>query len=471
MNMQIKYEEVFIIYSIRKKLSIILVASSVIAILLTSLFVNLAINKTFNIYLADNQKKRDTRIVEYFQELYKRDGKWTKDSGIEIMHEAYMSDYCLTLLDNNKNLIWGMNPNDINEKAHEALINSKNNGIYTSKDHVIKLGEKIVGYVSIGQYSPVLLSDDDVTFKTSVNTSIAVSVIVTLLITVLISLYISKQFSIPIKAVSDVSVNLSNGDFNTKPYNKSNITEIESLQISINLLGKKLKAQDLLRKRLVADISHEIRTPLNILQNNLEAMIDQVFPVTTERLISLNDEVIRFGKLLVNLNTLKEFETEEIPLIYQYIDLKEVIYSVCEDFSSVLTDKNISINYSINTKDNYIILGDKDNIKQVFINLISNAVKFNKQNGRITIAISKNDSKITLNIKDNGIGIKEEDLPFIFERFYRSDKSRHEIRGNGIGLALVKNILLRHGALIEVKSEIGKGSEFIIKFKEVSRDE
>ena len=213
MNMQIKYEEVFIIYSIRKKLSIILVASSVIAILLTSLFVNLAINKTFNRYLADNQKKRDTRIVEYFQELYKRDGKWTKDSGIEIMHEAYMSDYCLTLLDNNKNLIWGMDPNDINEKAHEALINSKNNGIYTSKDHVIKLGEKIVGYVSIGQYSPVLLSDDDVTFKTSVNTSIAVSVIVTLLITVLISLYISKQFSIPIKAVSDMSVDLSEGNF------------------------------------------------------------------------------------------------------------------------------------------------------------------------------------------------------------------------------------------------------------------
>ena len=452
-------------YSIKRKLSIILVASSVIAILLTSLLVNLAINNTFNKYLLDNQKKRDIRIVEYFQEVYKRDGKWSKDSGTEIMHEAYMSNYCLTLLDNNRNQVWGMDPNDINEKAHMALINSKNNGIYTTKGYDIKLGENIVGYVLIGQYSPVLLTNDDINFKTYINISLVVSVIVTLLLTILISLYISKQFSIPIKAVSDMSVNLSKGDFNSRTYSKSNITEIESLQTSINLLGEKLKDQDLLRKRLVADISHEIRTPLNVLQNNLEAMIDEVFPVTTERLISLNDEVVRFGKLLNNLNTLKEFEAEEIALILENIDVKEIIYSVCEDFSPVFQDNNISLVYKVNNKENHIIVCDKDKIKQVFINLISNAVKFNKDNGEIEVSINKDKTYITVSIKDNGIGIKKDDLPFIFERLYRGDKSRHEIEGNGIGLTVVKNILLLHSASIEVKSEMGKGSEFIVKFK------
>ena len=335
-------------YSIRKKLSIILVASSVIAILLTSLFVNLTINKVFNKYLVDNQNKRDTRIVETFREVYKREGKWSKDSGTEMMHEAFMSNYCLILLDANKKVVWGMNPNDINEKAHQVLINTNNNGIYSSKDHEIKLGKNIVGYVAIGQYSPVLLSNDDINFKTSVNISILKSVIISLLIIILISLYISKQFSIPIKAVSTMAVNLSKGHLNSRTHSKNNISEIESLQTSINLLGEKLKAQDLLRRKLVSDISHEIRTPLNVLQNNLEAMIDGVFIVTTERLISLNDEVIRFGKLLNNLNTLKEFESAEIPLSCEYIDVKEVIYSVCEDFSPVLKDKNIMINYNIN---------------------------------------------------------------------------------------------------------------------------
>jgi len=452
-------------YSIRKKLSIILVASSVIAILLTSLLVNLTINKVFNKYLIDNQNKRDARIVETFQELYKRDGTWNKNAGTEMMHEAYMSNYCLSLLDGDKKQVWGMNPNDINEKAHEALLNSKSNGIYTSKDHEIKVGGNIVGYVVIGQYSPVLLSDDDVNFKASVNLSLAVSIIVSLLITILISLYISKQFSSPIKDVSDMSVNLSEGNFNSRSDSKSNITEIDSLQTSINLLGEKLNAQDLLRKRLVGDISHEIRTPLNILQNNLEAMIDGLFPVTTERLNSLNDEVIRFGKLLNSLNTLKEFESQEIPLIFEYINVNEVIYSVCEDFSPVLNDKNIKLDYIVNNKERYIVFGDKDKIKQVFINLISNAMKFNKQNGYINIDISKNKSKIIIIVKDNGLGIKKEDIPFIFERLYRGDKSRHEIEGNGVGLTVVKNILLRHEASIEVKSEMNKGTEFIIEFK------
>ena len=456
-------------YSIRKRLSVILVASSVIAVLLTSLFVNLTINKIFNKYLIDNQNKRDVRIVEYFQEVYKRDGKWNKDTGTESIHEAYMSNYCLTLLDSNKKEVWGMNPNDITEKAHQKLLNSKNNGVYTSKEHEIKSGGNIIGYVVIGQYSPILLSDDDVNFKVYVNVSIAVSVILTLLITIVISLYISKQFSIPIKAVSDMSVNLSKGDFNPRPYSKSNITEIQRLQTSINTLGEKLKAQDLLRKRLVSDLSHEIRTPLNVLQNNLEAMIDEVFPVTTERLVSLNDEVIRFGKLLNNLNTLKEFESGEIPLVYEYIDVKEIIYSVCEDFSSVLKDKNITLNYKVKENKNYIILGDKDKIKQVFINLLSNAIKFNVINGHIDVEISKSNSKIKINVKDNGIGIKKEDLSFIFERLYRGDKSRHEIEGNGIGLTVVKNILLRHSASIEVNSEMGKGSEFIVKFKNAEK--
>lgn len=454
-------------YSIRKKLSIILVASSIIAILLTSLFVNLSINNTFNKYLADNQTKRDIRIVEYFQEVYKRDGKWSKNSGSEMMHEAYMSNYCLTLLDNSKKQVWGMNPNDISEKAHLTKLNSENSGVYSSKYHEIKSGKNIVGYVVIGQYSSVLLSNDDVNFKTSVNISIAISVIVTLLITILISLYISKQFSIPIKAVSDMSVDLSKGNFNSRSNSTSNITEIESLLTSINTLGEKLEQQDVIRKRLVSDISHEIRTPLNILQNNLEAMIDGLFPISIERLISLNDEVIRFGKLLNNLNTLKKFESEQIPLICEYIDVKEVIYSVCEDFSSVLKEKNIMLNYKINNKVNYIILGDKDKLKQVFINLISNAVKFNRNDGYIDVAISESNSKIMVNVKDNGIGIKKEDLPFIFERLYRGDKSRHEIEGNGIGLTVVKNILLIHSASIEVKSEIGEGSEFIVKFKNV----
>ena len=110
------------------------------------------------------------------------------------------------------------------------------------------------------------------------------------------------------------------------------------------------------------------------------------------------------------------------------------------------------------------ILGDKDKIKQVIINLLSNAVKFTKEKGKINIALKESDEKVILQIEDTGFGIKKEDLPYIFERLYRGDKSRHEIEGSGIGLTIVKNILTLHDADIKVKSKEGIGSVFTVYF-------
>lgn len=451
-------------YSIRRKLSIIILVCSILATLLTAIFVNMTISNKFSKYMLDIQNKRNDRIVQYFQEVYKRDKKWTTESGSEMKHEAYMSNYCITLLDSNKKLVWMMDPNDIKQKEHfKALDNKK--GVYTTNNFPIKYNNNIVGYVQIGQYSSVLLSAEDVNFKLSINKGIIASIFFSLLIVIVISLYISKQFSVPIKEVSNVSVKLSNGDYNSRTNVDTNILEIEKLKISINNLGEKLKQQDLLRKRLVSDISHEIRTPLNILQNNLEAMIDGIFPVNTEQLIGLNDEVIRFGKLLNNLNTLKQFEAESVSINKDKVLLDELLASVCDDFSIALKDKNMELVYNIRPNEDYSIIGEVDKLKQVFINLLSNAVKFSNCGGKVWVNLTRDKRDIIVSIRDNGIGISKEDLPFIFERLYRGDKSRNKIEGSGIGLTIVKDILTLHSASIDVESEVGKGSKFTIRFR------
>jgi two-component system sensor histidine kinase BaeS len=455
-------------YSIRKKLSIILLVCSVLATVLTAIFVNFTINNKFDQYMVDIQNKRNERIVQYFQEVYKRDKQWTKESGREMEHEAFMSNYCLTLLDENKKLVWTMDPNDIREKNHLTMINDKEKGVYNTINLPIRYNGKIVGYVGIGQYSSVLLSSEDINFKLSINKGIAASIIFTLIIVIFTSLYFSKQFSVPIREVSDISVNLSHGDYNTRSNAKTDILELENLKDSINTLGEKLKQQDLLRRRLVSDISHEIRTPLNILQNNLEAMIDGIFPVNTEQLTALNDEVIRFGKLLNNLNVLKESEAEGILLNKEKVSIDELIASVCDDFTIVSKEKYIELTYNLKHNENYIILGDKDKLKQVLINILSNAVKFTNENGNIWVNLAKNKNEIIVSIRDTGIGISKEDLPFIFERLYRGDKSRNKIDGSGIGLTIVKNILTFHSASINVESEVNKGSTFTIHFKSLS---
>ncbi len=448
-------------YSIRRRLGYILIFCSVTAVILSALFVNIAVDSTFNKYMKDNQNKRDSRIIQYFQEVYKNDKKWTVNSGEELQHEAYMNNYCLTLMDENKNVVWGMNPNDINH----LMIRSQNSGIYTSSTYEIKYNLTTVGYVSIGQYSPVLLSEEDINFKNSINKSIGISVVITIIVGVLISILVSRQFSRPIKEISETSVNLTRGNYNSKSDVKSNILEINNLIKSINTLGQRLHNQDKLRKRLVSDISHEIRTPLNVLQNNLEAMIDGVFPASTERLVSLNDEVIRFGKLLNNLNVLKNIEDENVSLNMETVHLDSLVSDVCEDFSIDLKNKDIELNIFTEPNEDYSISGDFDKLRQVFINLLSNSVKFTGNDGSIIINLHSDKEYIYVEISDTGIGIKEEDIPFIFERLYRGDKSRHEIEGSGIGLAIVKNVLMLHSATIEATSKEGEGTTFTLRFE------
>ena len=452
--------------SIRKRLSIILVCTSILALFLSTLLVNITISRTFNKYLVDIQNKRNTRIVTYLEEVYKKNGKWSGTSGIEIMHEAYMSNYCLTLKDENNKVVWGMNANDI---VHNPNVNmqGKNEGVYTTSTFEINSKNKIVGHIEIGQYAPVLLSKEDVNFKTSINKSIILSVVLSILITILISLFISKQFSNPLRQVSKISVDLSNGDYGARSHDKSSILEFENLRTSINTLGEKLQHQDVLRKRLIADISHEVRTPLNILQNNFEAMIDGIFPIDNERLSYLNEEVIRFGKLIDNLNVLKEVEAKERVLNMEGIDLKAIISSVVKDFEVIAQNKNLDITLECSTGKQCNILGDSDKIKQVMINLLSNAVKFTPEKGAINVTLKETDEKVMLKIEDTGIGIKEEDLPYIFERLYRGDKSRYEIEGTGIGLTIARNILTLHNAGIEVKSKEEKGCVVILYFNRI----
>lgn len=446
--------------SIRKRLSLILITCTIAAILLSALFVNIAVNSTFNKYMVDVQNQKYSAVIQYFEDVYKKEGRWTITSGQEMQHEAFMSNYCITLLNADKAVVWGMNPNDLKSGAHMAGVNK---GVYTSKTFAIVVNKKNVGYIKIGQYSAVLLTEKDINFKKSINVGIAISSLIIIFIAILVSLIISKQFSHPIKMVSNTSVQLSKGNYEAKSNIKSNIEEINTLIGSINMLGEKLNHQDLLRKRLISDISHEIRTPLNVLQNNLEAMIDGVLPITKGKLNYLNDEVIRFGSLLNNLNSLKKFETEDINLNIETIFLGDLINDVCNEFYAIAKEKNISIHMHFEHK-KFMILGDTDKLKQVFINLISNAVKFSNTNGHIGVSVSENKNKVIAEIRDNGIGIDKEDLPYIFERLYRGDKSRHLISGSGIGLTIVKKILTLHGASIDVKSERNKGTTFTVYF-------
>ncbi len=201
--------------------------------------------------------------------------------------------------------------------------------------------------------------------------------------------------------------------------------------------------------------------PLTNIQTHLEAIIDGVWQPTTERLNSVNEEVVRLTSLVNQLKNLAKFDSEKSMLNLSIVDLGELIKNIIYNTQGSALDKNINIEDDI---ENIITYLDKEKISQLIVNLLSNAIRYTNENGYIYVKTYIDNNSIKIHIKDNGIGIPKNDLKYIFERFYRVDESRSKKTGGvGVGLTIAKSIVDLHKGTIEVKSEANKGSEFIVK--------
>ena len=192
----------------------------------------------------------------------------------------------------------------------------------------------------------------------------------------------------------------------------------------------------------------------------LDTIIAGIWQPTNERLISINEEVIRITKLVDELRKLAKFDKGKNNLNKEIVDLKKYIKSIAYNYEGKALEKNIIIKYKL---EDIKALIDKEKFAQVIINILANAIKYNNGNNEIYISSFKKDDNIVISIKDYGVGIAKSEQKNIFERFYRVDKSRGaNEKGMGVGLTIAKSIVNAHGGEIKVYSEINKGSEFII---------
>lgn len=448
--------------SIRRQLTLIFFGCATLTAVLIYGFVNITINIQVNNYMMENQEKRNERLVTYFEDYYQKNKQFSPDAGAELMHEAYMNQFCLILMDANKDVIWGMSPESLKGEAMPLI-----SGEYHATVYELIVDDKLIGYLEIGQHESLLLSQQDVAFKQSINESIALSTVMAIVIILGLSLVFSKPLSKAIQDVSNLAFKISKGVFDVRIKSKMKVKEIQVLNQSINELAQKLQRQEELRKQLVSDVSHELRTPLNILQTNFEAMIDGVLPLNQERLQSLNNEVIRFGELLKNLEVLKKFDADDEQSPYTLLSLEELIRGMNQEIEALLSQKNIQYQFISSIRKSDYIIGNQNQIKQIILNLVSNSFKFTYEEGEVKIKLSSTSTELILQVIDNGIGISKDDLPYLFERFYRSNQIRHETEGSGIGLSIVKKIVDLHGATITIESELGIGTMIEMRFLKV----
>ncbi|HHW46696.1 MAG TPA: HAMP domain-containing histidine kinase [Clostridiales bacterium] len=454
-------------YSLKTKLSFAIAMVVLITVALISFLANVFIEKQFNNYILRQQELKKNEIVSLLSQQYnKNTGTWNVDLIHSIGMSALYEGYIIKVYDVENNPIWDAQKHDMSLCAQVIHDISKRmeekqplvNGEFTSKTFQLTDGNETLGYVDISYFGPYFLSENDFKFLDALNIVLILIGVFSLLLSVLFGIILAKRISQPILKTVDVTKKIAGGNYNERINEKTKTKEIDILIKSINHLAFSLENQEALRKQLTEDVSHELRTPIAILQSHIEAMIDGVWEPTKERLASCNDEIKRIGSLVSDLEKLHNLDSENLELHKSEINLADIIHSAAKKFDVALKEKNLAISINGNCSE---ILADVDRISQVAINLISNAVKYSKEGGRIDINIFETNDSVGFNVTDNGIGIHENELPFIFERFYRADKSRNRnTGGSGLGLSIVKSIVEGHGGKISVKSKVDSGSSF-----------
>lgn len=223
------------------------------------------------------------------------------------------------------------------------------------------------------------------------------------------------------------------------------------------------------RRNLTADIAHELRTPLHIIQGNLEGIVDGVYRPTPEHINNTLDETRLLTRLVNDLQTLSLAETGQLPLHPTRFLLADLVDDLAASFSSQAASLGIDLKTSVTNRDQQLT-ADYDRLDQVLSNLLSNALRHTPRGGTVLIQAEpvRHDSgtagdAVRITVRDTGAGIPAEDLPFIFDRFWRGDRSRSERTHSGLGLAIARQLIRAHGGTIEAQSVPGRGTSFVIE--------
>ena len=276
-------------------------------------------------------------------------------------------------------------------------------------------------------------------------------------VALVVALYVSVRVTRPVNALTTAAGDLAAGRRNTR-VDADSPGELGALAEAFNAMADHLDREDRLRRNLVADVAHELRTPLAILQGSTEALLDGIDQPTPEILGSLNDEVTRLRRLVGDLETLAAAEAAGLGPRTDFVDLADVAASAADLLRPLADDRGTGLTVAVEPATG---IGDADRLHQIAVNLLANAIKFTPAGGAITISTRSDGAAATLEVVDNGPGIAEQDLPHVFERFWRG-MNGDKASGSGIGLAVVAELVAVHHGTVTVDNAPGGGACFTV---------
>jgi signal transduction histidine kinase len=291
-------------------------------------------------------------------------------------------------------------------------------------------------------------------FLTAVHRYLLWASLVALLLAFFLSYMLTKRVLRPLVQMSEASHQIASGDF-TARVEANPADEIGDLGIAFNLMGDSLEKLERLRKTMVADVAHELRTPLTNLRGYLEGLSDGIIPPDKQTLDMLQQENLRLVSLVEGLGQLARADAAQAYLERQTIDLQECLREILTLYRMNFEEKEISLETEF--VEEVTVQADRDKLLQAIRNLIENCWKYTPSGGCVTISCTSIANGVRADFVNSGPGVPEQDVPFIFERFFTADPSRsREAGGAGIGLAIVKQLIEAHGGKVGAESTSGE---------------
>ncbi|HEY85864.1 MAG TPA: HAMP domain-containing protein [Chloroflexi bacterium] len=320
-----------------------------------------------------------------------------------------------------------------------------------------------IGYLLVSEANNVQLSGRDQAFLEQVNLALVQAGMVAIVLGLLMGVILARNLSAPLSRLADVARRITRGQ-TSRRVPLTGVDELRDLAASFNEMADHLEEAEMLRRNMISDIAHELRTPLSVIQGNLQAIIDDVYPLEKTEIEDIYEESVMLHRLINDLHELAQAEAGQLSLNLEATDLVALAKNTASLFEGLAQERGIRFTFNA-PADLPLVQADADRARQVLHNLLGNALRHTPEGGQIFLSIARAQSQgrsfLRISISDTGPGIPPDALPHVFDRFWRADKSRsREGGGTGLGLAIARQLVQAHGGQIGVESTVEQGSRF-----------
>jgi two-component system sensor histidine kinase BaeS len=414
--------------------------------------------RDFADYLDGDAQDRVYGILAAFEGAYERDAGWKAETQTWDVLWALTLGFESRLLDGEGRTV--ITTGRAVESASPALKRrldalsrlTESRGADEFTPYPLFLGGRQIGTLDLSALRPVR----GALFLRRAHRFLLLSIVIVGGLALLLSISFSGRLTRPIKELALAASAISRGDL-SKRVAKTRSDEVGDLMDAFNKMARALETQETLRRKLIADVAHELRTPLGVMRGEIEAMVDGMIPIDESRLQSLYDETGRLKNMVEGIEELNSAEASVLSLKRQRVFLPAFLENIAERFRRISEEKGVSL--ELRCPDDAELFADPERLSQIVVNLLSNAMRATERGGTVSIAVASAPGCREIRVGDTGKGIREEDLPFIFERFYKGPEG-----GLGIGLTIVKELVEAHGGTVEAHSTPGEGSSFSLLF-------